>query len=165
MGQCIFPIFLLFWWDSAAINEISLADNINSFCQFTRLIHDTNHLPLTRQGMQIFRCQGELRELRANSGLALNRKLPNHMIILGWLCLFLLCLLISREQAATDYQDILNDDAPNTKDSFPYFTFLFLLPREFIKGLFLQEQPLNSHSEYLLHWKIHMNLWEPNANM
>lgn len=31
MRQCIFPIFLLFCWDSSAVNGISLADHINSF--------------------------------------------------------------------------------------------------------------------------------------
>lgn len=136
--------YLLFSFSFAEIlliNETSLVSNINSLCEFTRLMYGTNHLPLTRQGMQIFKCQGELRKLRANSGLALNRKMPNQMIILGWVCFFLLCPLISREQAGTYYQDILNYDAPDTKDSFLYFTFLYPLPKEFIKGCFSKNSP------------------------
>lgn len=47
------------------INEkISLVNSNNSLCQFTKLIYGTNHLPLTRQGMQIFKCQGRAQETK-----------------------------------------------------------------------------------------------------
>lgn len=67
-------------------NETSFVNNIDSPCQSTKQIYGTDHLPLTRQRTTIFRCQGELKKLRADSGLPLNRNLPKQMIILG--CFF-----------------------------------------------------------------------------